>query len=850
MPTSLQELPSLLANPLAHITSTSKLEGLLTSVAYPTIVTDARRRIVWVNQAFVDQTGYTLEESLGRSPGEMLQCPETDPAEVARIRTALSAGRAVRSRLRNRTRAGDLYWVDLDITPFGPAGAPIGFIAVQPDDVIKARSVARIRSLIEGLAAGALVFDDTGRIIDCNRSAERILGLARDNLIGLTGDDPRWGCVDGTGRPIPADQLPHQRTLRTGTPTRDELIGVLLPSGVRIWLSVNSALLPVDGGRPWMIKSFTDVSSSRELEAQVHDQWQRLRQTLDGSRTAIWDWNVPSGRVTIDRRWAEIIGYTLEELQPFTMDDWFGRDHPEDQARVHEQIRRHFAGELDYYDVESRIRHRDGHWVWVQDRGRLASRTPHGKPLLMLGTHEDISARKAMERELRAAAEQDRLTGLANRAVLMQRLNVSLRRRQSDPSAVFAVLFIDFDRFKLVNDTLGHETGDELLVSIAGRLSEASLSMCTHGRVEDSFAVRFGGDEFVFVAAGIAGVADALAVAQRLHTSLSRPYALQGETIQSSVSIGIAMGDHTAIAAHELIRNADTAMYEAKRLGRGMTVVFDCAMHARLTRVLRIEAGLRRAIDQHEFTVVYQPIVDLSTGQMASVEALLRWQSGDLGSVSPTEFIPVAEDSGQIIAIGEWVLRESCRQWVQWHAENPAAAPDCMSVNLSRVQVGLGDQLLDTVRSALADTGMPATALQLEITERDVMKDPAGARVLLERMVAIGVKLAMDDFGTGTSSLACLRDYPFHAIKIDKSFVTDLSVNPHVLAVAHATVSVIDHLGMISVAEGIESPAELATLQAMGCHYGQGYLFAKPLPADRLLAAMGGYEVTDSEPFG
>jgi EAL domain-containing protein (putative c-di-GMP-specific phosphodiesterase class I) len=298
------------------------------------------------------------------------------------------------------------------------------------------------------------------------------------------------------------------------------------------------------------------------------------------------------------------------------------------------------------------------------------------------------------------------------------------------------------------------------------------------------------------------------------------------------------MGDSGEGVPHVLLRNADTAMYEAKQNGRGSTVVFDQAMHARLSRAVQIEAGLRLAVERGELTVLYQPIVDLENGQMSSVEALLRWQHPELGSVSPAEFIPIAEDSGHIVAIGEWVLRQACLQWARWQQQDAAAAPAGMSVNLSRVQMQLGNRLLQVVRSALSDAGMPASALQLEITERLVMKDPAAARELMLGMNAMGVRLAMDDFGTGSSSLGCLRDYPFDTIKIDKSFVTDLSRDPHVLAVAHATVNVIENLRMTSVAEGIEDPAEVAMLQAMGCRYGQGYLFARPLAADQLLAVM------------
>jgi diguanylate cyclase (GGDEF)-like protein/PAS domain S-box-containing protein len=713
-----------------------------------------------------------------------------------------------------------------------------------------------------------------------------------------------------------------------------------------------------------VVCSFTDVTAQHELERQLQAQWERLRTTLEGTQTATWEWQVQTGVLTVDARWAEMLGWRADEAGRLDMRAYIELTQPDDLVAANAELKRHFAGEIEFFDIEARLRHRDGGWRWVRSRGRLARRSADGRPLMMFGTNEDItqrklaeisasqtqamlqglfdmapvgislvdldrarvvdfnaafcqmlghtrdsllqaamqsdhiapegrearvrhlaqagetgrfgpcegrllhaggqrievlmsgarvfgadgrpfvwsivqdiSRRKVMEAELRAAAETDALTGLPNRNVLMHRLAQLLERARREPGYQFALLFLDFDRFKLVNDTLGHDAGDELLVMLGQRL-QASLPAAEAGSVSHSFVARFGGDEFVFVAAGIDGEREARAIAERLHGLLSASYPVKGHDIQSGVSIGIAMGDSGAGVPHALLRNADTAMFEAKRAGRRNTVVFDQAMHARLSRALHIEAGLRLAVERAEFTVLYQPIVDLETGRMSSVEALLRWRHPELGSVSPVEFIPIAEESGQIVAIGEWVLRQSCQQWACWQRQDAASAPWGMSVNLSRVQMVLGNRLLGVVRSALNEAGMPAAALQLEITEREVMKDPQAARELMLGLNAMGVRLAMDDFGTGTSSLGCLRDYPFDTIKIDKSFVTDLGRDPHVLAVAHATINVIENLGMASVAEGIEEPAEAAMLQAMGCRYGQGYLFARPLAADKLLAAM------------
>jgi EAL domain-containing protein (putative c-di-GMP-specific phosphodiesterase class I) len=327
-------------------------------------------------------------------------------------------------------------------------------------------------------------------------------------------------------------------------------------------------------------------------------------------------------------------------------------------------------------------------------------------------------------------------------------------------------------------------------------------------------------------------------VSERLLATLAPAYSIDGREVHSTASIGIVTSDQCTESAEAVIRNADVAMYEAKRSGRGCSVIFNEGMHTRLTRQVAIESGLRKALAAGQMFLVYQPIVDLRTGRMISAEALLRWEHPQLGLVPPAEFIPIAEESGLIVPIGDWVLREACRQLVEWQRDPQGRAPETVSVNISRVQLALGSRLLVRIREILAETGLRPGCLQLEVTEREVMRDPGATRSLLRELREIGVRLAMDDFGTGTSSLACLREYPFDIIKIDRAFVGDLADSRNVLAVIHATIALVDNLGMSSVAEGVEEASQAAILESLGCQYAQGYFFSRPAAADALLAVL------------
>jgi diguanylate cyclase (GGDEF)-like protein len=456
--------------------------------------------------------------------------------------------------------------------------------------------------------------------------------------------------------------------------------------------------------------------------------------------------------------------------------------------------------------------------------------------------HAAIAAeaqRKAMEADLVQAGRQDKLTGLPNRVQFMQHLQKAVDRVRADGQAVLSVLFLDFDRFKFTNDTLGHTAGDELLRQIAVRLRSGLRATDLMGSDPACNLVgRFGGDEFLVLINDLKSPADACVVADRLLNSLSAVYSIFGREARSTASIGIVTIDQCLIGAEEIVRNADVAMYVAKRSGGGCAVVFDEAMQTQVTRHLAIETNLRKAIGSSELYLVYQPIVDLDSGQMVSVEALVRWNHPVMGPISPGEFIPIAEESPLIIAIGQWVLREACLAIVEWRRTDPERAPKYVGVNVSRAELALGSVFLEHTRDMLGTVGLPPTCLQLEVTEREVMRNPEACLELVRELRRLGIRLAMDDFGTGTSSLGLLRDFPFDTIKIDRSFVQDLIPNRDVLAVTHATIAMIENLGMASLAEGVEELAQVAVLQSLGCRYGQGYLFSRPVRADRLLDAL------------
>jgi diguanylate cyclase (GGDEF)-like protein len=453
----------------------------------------------------------------------------------------------------------------------------------------------------------------------------------------------------------------------------------------------------------------------------------------------------------------------------------------------------------------------------------------------------DVAAREAMEAALLEAAQQDKLTGLPNREAFMERLGQTLLRVRAGKQLQFAVLFLDFDRFKLINDTLGHEAGDELLRQISRRLqgalraSEAGIT-----GINAVLISRFGGDEFLILIDDLQGARNVIRVSEHLLEALAPAYNVFSSEVHSMASVGIVIGDPISSnsTADEIVRNADVAMYEAKRSGRGCSVVFNAGMHARLTRHVAIETSLRRALGSDELYLEYQPIVDLRSGRRLYVEALARWKHPTMGLISPSEFIPIAEESGLIVAVGQWVLERACRAMIEWRARDPHNAPAMVSVNLSRAEIALGNRLLEQVQATLEAVGLPPECLQLEVTEREVMRNPEAARELLGRLRQFGVRLAMDDFGTGTSSLSLLRAYPFHTIKIDRSFLQDLSTSREVLAVIQATVNLIGNLEMVSLAEGVEDSSQVAILRSLGCRYAQGSFFSRPVSADRLLEAM------------
>ncbi len=556
---------------------------------------------------------------------------------------------------------------------------------------------------------------------------------------------------------------------------------------------------------------------------------ERYALAVRGANDGLWDWDVAAGRIYLSPRWKQMLGYRPDELDD-RQDSWFGCVHPDDVGELRSALEVHFAGAGDRFEREHRMRRRDGGDVWVLTRG-VVVRDPAGRVTRMAGSMTDVDARKRAEAKLVHDAFHDALTGLANRALFVDRMAVAQAASLRRSGDRFAVLFLDLDRFKNVNDSLGHVVGDRLLQAIAARL----LDLVRPG---DTVA-RLGGDEFAVLVNRIADPSDPIRVAERVQDVLAEPFQTAGHEVFVTASIGIAYGGgDDSLSPESLLRDADIAMYRAKAAGRAQYVVFDDEMHRSAVRLLRLETELRRAVDTEAFVMHYQPIVDLATHEIVGFEALVRWNHPERGLVPPAVFIGVAEETGLIVRLGWWVLEQACRQTVDWQRRHPSTPPLFSSVNFSG-KLFVQPDVVERVTAILDDTGLPATSLRLEITENVVLDHGDRAVTRLDELRSLGVQLSVDDFGTGYSSLSYLQRFHYDSLKIDRSFVARIgSPNGESQAIVESILALADSLGIGVIAEGVETAEQAAWLRNLRCPHGQGFWFARPVDADRAEALL------------
>ena len=543
-----------------------------------------------------------------------------------------------------------------------------------------------------------------------------------------------------------------------------------------------------------------------------------------GTNDGIWDWDLLKNEVYYSPRWREML--QLEEIDP-SPEQWLNRIHVEDRTRVDSQIEKHLTGLSPQFETELRMRRDDGSFRWMLCRG-LAVWDDNGHPYRMAGSLTDITEGKVA----------DALTGLPNRVLFREKLDRNIAKRQRRSDYQFALLYLDLDNFKLINDSLGHEAGDRLLVAVARRL-ESSL------RITDSMVSRLGGDEFAIILEGIQNPMNAVQVANRILSGVSAPISLgSAREVFASVSVGIAVSDDLCDDAISMMQAADTAMYHAKEQGKSCYRVFAVEMKEHATRRLDVNNELCHAVERDELYLHYQPIVSLSSSRVVGFEALVRWKHPRLGRISPAEFIPVAEDSGLILTLGRQVLEKACRQMAQWIQEDSRFAQLQVSVNLSNRQL-CDERILSDVTGTLQRTGLSGKNLRLEVTESTIMENPEQGTRILAQLREHGVKVAIDDFGTGYSSLASIHDIAPDCVKIDRSFIDTLANCNDKQTIVRAIIAVAEGMDLDVVAEGIETLEQRDLLLEMGCDLAQGFLFSRPLAPEALRAYICDHLETD-----
>ncbi|MBI5632533.1 MAG: EAL domain-containing protein [Nitrospirae bacterium] len=599
--------------------------------------------------------------------------------------------------------------------------------------------------------------------------------------------------------------------------------------GHESWLEIYTyPILDRDRTITHVIEYTRDITERKKAEAALRESEQRYALAAQGANDGLWDWNLRDNRIYYSVRWKSMLGYSDREIGN-SPDEWLSRLHHDDREKVWSRINAYMLHGSQHLEIEYRIMHKDGTFRWMLCRG-LAVRDGEGTPYRMAGSQTDITARKKAEDQLLHDAFHDALTGLANRALFRDRLHNAINRSKRLKQYLYAVMFFDVDRFKIINDSLGHAAGDKLLIEISGRMAN-----CV--RPGDTVA-RLGGDEFAVLLENVSDVTDVKSVVERIQSEFVPPFLIDGNEIYVTQSIGIALEQDRYEQPDQILSDADIAMYAAKAKGKSRYEIFDESMHSFVAERLQLEADLRVAVEHlDDFVLHYQPILDVNTRKLSGFEALVRWRHPLRGLIPPMEFIPLAEETGLIQPLGEWILREACRQLKKWQNEYHADWPLKMSANVSGRQF-LNDNFVDTLIGIIEETGIAADTLAIELTESIIMENLDFAVKAMNRLRDLGVKIHIDDFGTGYSSLSYLNKFPVTALKIDRSFIANMSLNDENREIVRAIISLAQNLKLEVIAEGIELSAHLNEVSSMDCHFAQGYFFSKPMAAPEMTAWM------------
>jgi diguanylate cyclase (GGDEF)-like protein/PAS domain S-box-containing protein len=773
----------------------------------------------YVNQAYADMLGYAVTEMVG-TPYMNFIAPEDRPFldDIWRKRRA---GQWEQSayELHLLKKDGKRILASVRSGPITLNGQLASTGTIR--DITEERRTQgallsaeqKFRAIFENAVIGMYQSTPAGQYLRANQALADIFGFAAPEAL-LTS-------IKNIGelyRDPDERRRINSELERTGRVSGRE-VEVRRRDGHSIWVSLSARVVRAeDGSVAYYEGSLQDITARKRAETALQRSEQRYRLLVDHAQVGVFI-NENGYYTYVNHAFAHMLGYTEAELTGMSYRDIFP---PEELLAADERFQRRQRGEDVANDYESELLHKDRktrinvtHSIGIIDQDERR---------LMIGTVRDVTEQRRFENQLRHNATHDPLTGLPNRTLFIERLARAMERSRPKGAPGYAVLFIDLDSFKVVNDSLGHAAGDELLVQVSQRLKRCLGPW--------DILARHGGDEFTVLVGQTEDAEDAVEVAEQVLAELVHPMRLGDNEIYTNASIGIAPGHADYSTTDELLRDADTAMYRAKAAGKAGYVVFDQDMYSRARARLRVETELRQALDNRELRVHYQPIVSLTNGRLQGFEALMRWQHPVRGLLGPDEFLHVAEETGLILPMGWWLLEESCRQLYAWRTRHPQARELTVAVNLAHKQfmyAGLSQQ----VNAALLETSLPADGLHLEITETVFLENPKAAEHTLRRLGALGVALHLDDFGTGFSSLSYLSALPLDTLKIDRSFVMDMEQNPKHAAVVRTIIDLARELGMNTVAEGVETRQQLHILESLGCRSGQGNLFSPALDAKR-----------------